>query len=233
MPRQPRYLVPDIPQHVIQRGVNRQAVFFDEGDYQLYLATLFDAAEQFGCQIHAFALMTNHTHLLVTPMAERAIPQVIQAIGRSYVQAINKKHDRTGTLWEGRYRASPVQDDLYFLTCQRYIELNPVRAGMVSDPAEYRFSSYCHNALRNCEPCLSPHPVYLALGSTPGTRRAAYRRLFRDHFDDENLGMIRKATNACLVIGDDAFQDRMENVLGRPVRPGHRGRPRKTRFDPN
>lgn len=227
MPRQPRYFIPDIPQHVIQRGVNRQAIFFESSDYDLYLHSLGEAASRYDCRIHAYVLMTNHTHLLVTPGSGRSLPLVMQAMGRTYVQAINRKYERTGTLWEGRYKASLVQDDLYLLTCYKYIELNPVRAGLASAPWLYAYSSFAHNAYGRANELITPHSTYESLARKPRERQAAYRRLFRDSLMGGTLTTIRKVTNACLVLGDDEFKDRMETLLGRSVRPGKDGRPRK------
>lgn len=230
MPRQPRYFVPGIPQHVIQRGVDRQAVFFEPGDYDLYLRSLSEAAQKYDCQIHAYVLMTNHTHLLVTPGGERAIPLVMQAMGRGYVQMLNKKYDRTGTLWQGRYKASLVQDDNYLLACHKYIELNPVRAGLVPTPGDYPYSSFAHNASGRSDKLLTPHRTYKALARSAERRRAAYRELFQDGIAPDMLSTIREATNACRVLGSDHFKDEIESMLGRSVRPGKSGRPAKTDY---
>lgn len=228
MPRQPRYFISGIPQHVIQRGVDRQAVFFESDDYELYLHSLDEAARRYDCQIHAYVLMANHTHLLVTPGSERTVPLVMQAMGRGYVQTLNKKYDRTGTLWQGRYKASLVQDDRYLLACHKYIELNPVRAGLVTSPGDYPYSSFAHNAGGNSDNLLTPHDIYESLASTSDERRAAYRNLFVDAIAPELLSMIRDTTNACLVLGNDRFKDQIEAMLGRSVRPGKDGRPRKS-----
>jgi len=227
MPRQPRYFVPDIPQHVIQRGVDRQAVFFQPGDYELYLRSLSEATRRYDCQIHAYVLMTNHTHLLLTPGSERSVPLAMQAMGRTYVQTLNKKYNRTGTLWEGRYKASLVQNDGYLLACHRYIELNPVRAGLVSTPGDYPYSSYAHNARGYNNRLVTFHPVYESLGRTAEERRMAYQKLFSNSVEPEMLSTIRDATNACLVLGDDHFKDQIEAMLGRSVRQGKSGRPTK------
>ncbi len=227
MPRQPRYFIPNIPQHVIQRGVDRQAVFFKHEDYQLYLKSLYTAANLYQCHIHAYALMTNHTHLLITPGESRSLPLLMQAMGRTYVQALNKQYERTGTLWEGRYKASLIQSDNYLLACYRYIELNPVRAGIVSSPEDYTYSSYRHNALGQPDELIVTHSVYDKLADNPAQRQAAYRRLFSDTITPELLSLIRKTTNACLVLGNDRFKDEIESMLGRSVRPGKNGRPKK------
>lgn len=227
MPRQPRYFLPNIPQHVIKRGVDRQPAFFQPRDYELYLAVLAQSAVDYDCQIHAYVLMTNHVHLLVTPDTNRSLPLLMQAMGRKYVQRINRIYDRTGTLWQGRYKASLVQSDRYLLTCYRYIELNPVRAGMSVLPGDYPYSSYRHNALGLEDPLVTGHPVYTALGREASHRQLNYRKLFTDHLDETLLARIRATTNACLVLGDDPFKDRIERMLGRAVRPGRKGRPRK------
>ena len=229
MPRQPRYFVPHIPQHVIQRGVDRQAVFFTPQDYQLYLDTLRTAARQYRCAVHAYVMMTNHTHLLLTPGTERALPLLMQAMGRGYVQKLNRRYNRTGTLWQGRYKASLVQDDRYLLTCYRYMELNPVRAGMVRHPADYPYSSCRHNATGQADALLTTHPVYRSLGATPEQRQAAYRALFADEITPELLALVRDTTNACQILGNDRFKNQVEAMLGRSVRPGKPGRPWKPR----
>ncbi len=229
MPRQPRYFLPDIPQHVIQRGVDRQPTFFEPQDYQLYRECLRSAAELCGCQIHAYVLMTNHTHLLITPAESQSIPLLMQAIGRTYVQTLNRRRDRTGTLWEGRYKASPIDSEQYLLICSRYIELNPVRAGMVRTPAAYSYSSFSHNAQGKPDPLITNHPVYNALADDRQERVKNYQRLFGAEIEPETLEDIRDSTNACLVLGNESFNDKLERKLGRSVRPGRQGRPRKTR----
>jgi putative transposase len=227
MPRQPRFFVPHIPQHVVQRGVDRQAVFFQPDDYHRYLHSLGKAADKYDCKIHAYVLMTNHTHLLVTPGSKRSIPLIMQAMGRGYVQMLNKKYNRTGTLWEGRYKASLVQDERYLLACHKYIELNPVRAGLVAKPGDYPHSSFAHNARGESNGLLTPHSIYQSLASTAERRRLAYRSLFHDSVAPELLSTIRATTNACLVLGDERFKDQIEAMLGRSVRPGKNGRPPK------
>jgi putative transposase len=227
MPRQPRYFVPDLPQHVITRGVDRQAVFFRPEDYALYKRALQETADASECQIHAYVLMTNHVHLLVTPLKERSLPLMMQAMGRNYVQRLNPRYNRSGTLWEGRYKASLVQDDRYFLACQRYIELNPVRAAMVDAPGQYLYSSFTFNAAGQHDPLLTPHPVYLALHKNPQRRQQAYRSLCNDVLTDDELSQIRKCTNAGAVIGNERFRKQIELMLGRSVPTGKMGRPRK------
>jgi putative transposase len=231
MPRQPRYFIPNIPQHVIARGIDRQAVFFQAQDYALYLAALREAAINSRCQVHAYVLMTNHVHLLVTPNAERSLPLLMQTMGRLYVQRLNRRYQRTGTLWEGRYKASLVQDDGYLLTCQRYIELNPVRAGVVGGPGEYQWSSYACNALGKPDPLITSHAVYKNLHGDPEQRLAAYRELFKDRLSEKMLEKVRSTTNACLILGNNRFQDQIAAMLNRDVRHRKPGRP-KTRTNP-
>ena len=228
MPRQPRYFISGVPQHVIQRGVDRQAVFFQPSDYELYIDVLQEGANRYECEIHAYVLMTNHVHLLLTPRSKRSLPQLMQAMGRGYVQKLNSRYGRTGTLWQGRYKASLVQSDRYALACYKYIELNPVRAGMVGAPGDYAYSSYRGNAWGQPDDVLVAHEVYRTLGPTGNERRARYRELFLDTLDAELLECIRQTTNSCRVLGDERFKDQIEAMLGRSVRPGKDGRPRKT-----
>jgi len=226
VPRKPRFTLPGVPQHVIQRGNNREPCFLSESDYRRYLDDLAEVAGKSACRIHAYVLMTNHVHLLVTPMRELGIAEMMQALGRRYVYYINKTYRRTGTLWEGRYKASLVDSDAYLLTCMRYIELNPVRAEMVNHAAEYKWSSYGANAQGQADPLLSSHPLYTALGQTAASRQHAYRELFRHHLDPGLLHEIRDALNHELVLGRSYFKDRIEAMTQRQTRLGLPGRPR-------
>jgi len=226
MPRKPRFTLPGIPQHVIQRGNNREPCFLSELDYRRYLEDLHASAEKQACRIHAYVLMTNHVHLLVTPMQEQGIGEMMQALGRRYVYYINKTYRRTGTLWEGRYKASLVDSDACLLTCMRYIELNPVRAEMVNHAGEYKWSSYGANAQGRVDALLSPHPLYTALGQTAFDRQHAYRELFRHHLDNSSLHEIRDALNHELVLGRSYFKDRIGAMTERQTRLGIPGRPR-------
>jgi len=180
MPRPPRYPLGGVPQHVIQRGNNRQPAFFHQDDFRFYLDCLGEAAAKHSCEIHAYVLMTNHVHLLMTPCQVNGVAKVMQSLGRRYVRHINSTYQRSGTLWEGRYKASLVESEIYLLTCSRYIELNPVRANLVTDPAEYSWSSYQWYALGKSDPLITDHAVYLELGRTDEERRKAYRELFHD-----------------------------------------------------
>lgn len=229
MPRLPRFVIPGQSQHVIQRGNNRTPIFRAEGDYRYYLEKLQGASDKHQCAIHAYVLMGNHVHLLVTPGTEDGIGKMMQMVGRYYVQYFNYCYKRTGTLWEGRYRATLIDSEHYLLTCMRYIELNPVRAqGLVEHPSEYPWSSYRFNALGNQDALVTPHPEYQRLGTSEEERQAAYRQLFKARIPDTTLNEIRKATNKAWVLGSERFISRMEKKLNRPARTMAHGGDRKS-----
>lgn len=219
--------MPGIPLHIIQRGNNRSVCFFGDDDYRLYLDWLLQYAAQAKCRIHAYVLMTNHVHLLLTADEAMGAGALMKALGQRYVQHINRSHGRSGTLWEGRFRSCLIQDDAYLLACMRYIELNPVRAGMVAQPRDYRWSSYPGNAQGKPDALLNPHELYLALGPDATKRRAAYRKLFREKNDPGAVDAIRKATNGNFALGNVRFAAEIERALGRRVLPGVSGRPKK------
>ena len=225
MPRKPRFNLIGIPQHVIQRGNNREPCFFAEADYHRYLDDLKEATDKYDCRVHAYVLMTNHVHMLVTPMQSQAISDMMQALGRRYVYYINKSYQRTGTLWEGRYKSSLIDSDAYLLTCMRYIELNPVRAGMVEHPGEYKWSSYDANAQNGTDELIEEHPCYRALDKLKEHRQIAYRALFTDHLDVDTLHDIRESLNHELVLGRSYFKDKIEKMTKRQTRLGIPGRP--------
>lgn len=228
MPRRPRLFLPNIPLHVIQRGNNRHLCFVTDEDYRLYLDWLQEYAETAGCRIHAYVLMTNHVHLLLSADSANAPGALMKALGQRYVQHFNRTYQRSGTLWEGRYRSSLTQTEIYLLTCQRYIELNPVRAKMVSHPAEYRWSSYRANAQGEDNPLLAPHQAYLELGLDTTSRQAAYRELFRSELKPGLIDEIRTAVNGNYALGSPHFAEQMAATLGQRVTPGKPGRPRKS-----
>ena len=225
MPRKPRFNLPGLPQHIIQRGNNRSPCFFCEADYLQYTKDLFVAADNYQCQIHAYVLMSNHAHLLVTPLIADGISQMMQSLGRRYVYYINKLYGRSGTLWEGRYKSSLIDSDRYLLTCMRYIELNPVRANMVEHPGEYKWSSYHANANADEDKLVVCHPVYTALGSNHAKRGLAYRGLFLQHIDRDTIHQIRETLNHELVFGRSYFKDKIEQMTQRQTRLGKPGRP--------
>lgn len=225
MPRRPRVLLADYPLHIVQRGINREPCFFADEDYHCYLHWLEEAARACGCAIHAYALMTNHVHLLLTPTETGAPSRLIQSLGCRYVQYANRFYRRTGSLWEGRYKSSVVQAESYLLACQRYIELNPVRAGMVADPAQYRWSSYRANGLGQADERLTPHLLYRQLGPDDEERRAAYRALFRTELDAEAVDDIHKALQLGMPLGSECFAEAICTRLGIRHNSGRRGRP--------
>jgi len=229
MARLPRFVLPGHPQHVIQRGNNRQVIFCVEDDYQFYLEKLCAAAKKHSCQIHAYVLMTNHVHLLVTPQFENGISKMMQMLGRYYVQYFNFRYKRTGTLWEGRYKASLIDTDRYLLSCMRYIELNPVRAkDMVEHPAEYQWSSYRRNALGVHDDLISEHYIYHHLGRSMEVRLAAYQALFIQSIPDKTIGEIREATNKAWILGSNCFVDQIDDEINRQAKPRLRGGDRKS-----
>jgi len=216
MARLPRFVIPGHPQHVIVRGNNREAIFYENEDYTYYLNKLKDGCKKHDCELHAYVLMTNHVHLLLTPQVENGISKVIQMIGRYYVQYFNYKYRRTGTLWEGRYKASLIDSERYLLICYRYIELNPVRANMVVHPSDYPWSSYRSNALGEENKLITHHPKYLSLARTNEQRQSVYRGLFEQHIGDRTIEDIRAATNKAWVLGSEFFKAQIEQKTGRP-----------------
>ena len=210
MPRSPRIVIPRMPLHLIQRGNNRNLTFRSPADYKRYRGVLFEASRNAECAVHAYVLMPNHVHLLITPEHDDGPSRMMQAIGSKYVHYVNRRVPRTGTLWEGRYRSSVVHSDRYLLTCSRYIELNPVRAEMADDPGRYLWSSYLHNAYGVRDPLITSHGIYKALGNEPADRQAAYRALFEDALKPEILAEIRQATNSGDLLGDDDFRQKVE-----------------------
>ena len=225
MSRRARLSLPGIPWHVIQRGHNRSACFFAEADYLFYLHYLQEFSSNFGCAVHAYVLMSNHVHLLLTPERADSVALLMKNLGQRYVQHVNRSHRRTGTLWEGRFRSCLTQTETYLLTCHRYIELNPVRAGMVVHPQDYRWSSYRCNALGEANTLITPHDEYRRLGRTPAERQSAYRGLFRGHISEAHLKEIRDATHGNFVLGGKAFQARVAAKLNARVVRASAGRP--------
>ncbi len=226
MPRRPRIHLDGVPLHIVQRGHNRQPCFFGEQDYEAYLHWLGEALAKEQCALHAYALMTNHVHLLLTPKRATSVPRLIMALGRRYVQYINATYKRTGTLWDSRYKSSLIQAETYLLSCQRYIELNPVRAAMVDDPAHYRWTSYRHHALGQANPLLTPHRLYLCIDANEKQRQAAYRALFRAQLDRQAVDDIRLALNQSQPLGNTRFYAKIEAMTGQSRQAKPRGRPR-------
>jgi putative transposase len=211
MPRAARVVLADVPLHIVQRGNNRADCFFREEDYTAYLRYLGYCSRNFDCSVHAYCLMTNHVHLLLTPHTTSACAPFMKALAQSYAQYINKSAKRSGSLWEGRYRSCLVDSLDYVFVCYRYVELNPVRAGMVGHPGEYPWSSHAANA-QGGPTLVTPHPAYLALSIEEDERRRAYRDMFGSHLDARLAEEVRKATRSGYALGD-------------PPRP--RGRPKR------
>ena len=209
MPRQPRFFAADQPLHVIQRGNNRCKIFGNDDDYLVFHDWLVDACHHHECLVHAYVLMTNHVHLVMTPRHAHSVGNVMQYMGRRYVPYFNRKYGRTGTLWEGRYRSTLIDSEQYLFTCLRYVELNPVRAGLVPQPSHYRWSSYPANALGWSDPLVVAHERYVALGGNAAERQAAYSALIDRVLDPHTLTMIRLAIHnswslGCLPSGESA-----------------------------
>lgn len=225
MARLPRLTVPGYPHHVIQRGNNRQAIFASTADHTLLLALLAENAQKFKVAVHAYVLMANHFHLLATPDTVDGLPLMMQAVGRRYVRAFNDVQGRSGTLWEGRYRATLIQTDRYLLTCMAYIDLNPVRAGLVADPAAYPWSSHGHYTGQRNDKLVTPHPLVWALGNTPFAREAAYAELVRAGISAEQQAALTRSALAGWALGDADFVTELQKRTDRRVLKAQAGRP--------
>ena len=225
MARLPRVSPVGVPVHLIQRGNNRQCCFVAPEDFSAYLGWIKEYSIKYEVDIHAWVLMTNHVHLLCTPRQAGAVSLMMQSVGRRYVQYFNYKYQRSGTLWEGRYKSCLVQVEQYLIEVYRYIEMNPVRARMVNDPNEYAWSSYQVNALGKRSDLCVPHSEYLRLGNTKSECMKNYQALFIHHVEDELLEEIRLSTNKGMAIGDERFKDEIEILTGRRVKPKKVGRP--------
>lgn len=227
MPRRARLAIANIVWHIIQRGNNRSACFFSDQDYLYYLYLLENQAVKHGCAVHAYCLMTNHVHLLLTPEEAAGPSFMMKHIGQCFTQYINRTYQRSGTLWEGRFKSCLAQNERYALHCSRYIELNPVRACMTNHPRDYRWSSYRHNAMGREIRLVTPHKSYLSLGSNALQRQQAYRTMVDSGVSEELANSIRSATNGNFVLGSKQFGREIELALGRRVSPRCPGRPRR------
>ncbi|HEB63744.1 MAG TPA: transposase [Gammaproteobacteria bacterium] len=225
MPRKPRFFLPNVPVHIVIRGNSRKIIFAEDDDYHAYLGWLKEGAEKHDCQIHAYVLMSNHVHLLVSANHPQNLSKLLQAVGRRYVPFFNHKYGNSGTLWEGRFKASSIDSEQYLLTCYRYIELNPVRAHMVKKPKEYRWSSYRVNALGENNPIITPHPLYLALGNNKQQRTQYYRESFKEALDEKLINEIQASVQTGTPMGSERFKTEIEKPLGAKVGQSRRGRP--------
>lgn len=227
MPRQLRFLAAGFAAHIIQRGHNRAACFRRDGDYLLYLLHLRELSEKHGCEVHAYCLMTNHVHLLLTPSTAEACTSLMRDLGQRYVQSFNRHYGRSGTLWEGRYQSYIAESARYVMACYRYIELNPVDAGMVAAPADYAWSSHAANTGMRSDRLVKPHPEYMALGYAAERRHACYARLVADGIEQSLLREIREAESTGYPLASDAVKAELAARLGRKTEPGKPGRPEK------
>ena len=229
MARQPRFDLPGVPQHVVHRGNNRARIFGCDADRERFMDMLGIVSPTCDVSVHAYVLMSNHVHLLLTPSCEGAVGKMMQSLGRRYVQYFNRRYDRSGTLWEGRYRATVIDSERYLLACYRYIELNPVRAGLVRSAAQFPWSSHACNAGGEADPLVTPHAAYCELGASGPERCMAYRKLFVDELDDATIDALRAATNKGWVFGTERFVDVIDGRVERPARPRERGGDRRSR----
>ena len=227
MPRQPRPDLPGIAQHIVQRGNDRQPCFFNSVDYQCYLQDLHALVQQHRCRLHAWVLMTNHVHLLLTPESRGGVSTLMQGLGRRYVRYINDRYSRTGTLWEGRFKSCLVAGEDYLLTCMRYIELNPVRAGMVADPADYPWSSHHATAFGRDTHRLQAHPSWLGLDGDEHIRQQRWRAFVMEGIGSDPPDLLRRCLQRQHPYGSDRFRAAIEARLGRQCGPARIGRPRK------
>ncbi len=225
MARLPRLTLAGYPHHIILRGNNRQAIFMDSADFQRMLALLQAHAQDQQVQIHAYVLMSNHLHLLLTPLQNDSLPKMMQAVGRSYVLYFNKRHGRSGTLWEGRYRSTLIQTERYLLACMAYIDLNPVRASMVVQAADYLWSSHGHYIGRQNEAWLSPHPLYWEMGNTPFAREAAYAAMVQSGIAQKQQQALTSSALSGWALGEDAFVEGLQKQTPRRVNVAKAGRP--------
>ncbi|TFW30840.1 transposase [Duganella callida] len=226
MPRRARLIMPEVPVHIIQRGNNRQACFYQDQDRKRYLDWLTEYAGGCGCDIHAYVLMSNHVHLLLTPATARAASAMMKSLAQRYTQYVNRKYERSGSMWEGRFRSCLIQDRTYLLNCYRYIELNPVRAQMATHPASYPWSSHRNNAYGVPSGLLRPHPLYLALGNDTHRRQVAYQTLFQHELDANLIERFRRSTNGNYALGDSDFATWVEEELMERASPAKAGRPK-------
>jgi putative transposase len=226
MARLPRLTVPGYPHHIIQRGNNRQAIFSAAADYELLLALIDEHARKQHVALHAYVLMSNHFHLLATPETVEGIPQMMQAVGRRYVRNYNLRQQRTGTLWEGRYKSNLIQAERHLLACMVYMDLNPVRAGMVLDPADYAWSSHQHYIGRRVDKLITPHPLYWELGNTPFARDEAYGSMVRAGVSEQQKRALTDSALRGWALGEPDYVAELQRRTQRRVAPTQAGRPR-------
>ncbi len=230
MARLPRLVIPNQPHHVIQRGNDRQLIFRDQDDHQRFLVWLKESAKDYKVAIHAYVLMPNHLHLLASPTTQEGLAQMMQRVGRYYVPWYNAKYGRSGTLFQGRFKTSLIDSEQYFMICSRYIELNPVRAGIVTDPLDFPWSSYAHHAGVRPDSLVTDHALYWALGNTPFQREAAYIELTAMGLTGEQLASINLAVLKGRPLGSHKYKTELQQQTKLQVLPAKRGRPFKVKL---
>lgn len=229
MPRKPRFFLPNVPVHAIVRGNSRNVIFAEDSDRKNYLEFAKEASEQHKVNIHAYVLMDNHVHWLMSSEVPENISKFMQYIGRRYVPYFNRKYDKSGTLWEGRFKASLVNSDKYLLSCYRYIELNPIRSGMVNHAEAWHWSSYRCNALEEQNNLITPHENYYGLGRNSKQRAKHYQESFKELIDSSLINDIRDSVQTGTPLGNEKFKEQIEKLLGLKVGHSHRGRPKKAK----
>jgi putative transposase len=228
MARHPRLALPGYPHHVIQRGNNRQPIVLDEADRKMLYSLWLEESQRHKVAVNAYVLLDNHFHLLLTPPSEEAMSLMMQSVGRSYVRYFNKRHNRTGTLWEGRYKSSVLDSEAYLLTCMSYIDLNPVRAGLVEAPENFNWSSYKHLIGQKIDKLVTPHALYWGLGNTPFSREAAYAEFVSSGLSATIQKDLTESVLKGRVVGRPEFLKTLQKKTQRPILPQKAGRPFKS-----
>ena len=227
MPRIARPVIPGMPHHIVHRGNNRQQIFYQEKDYLFLIKSIREAKKNFDCLLYAYCFMLNHIHMILVPKNIDGLSKMLKLVAGRYTRYINKNYERTGTLWEGRFKSSPIETERYLFGCTRYIEINPVRAQIVKHPAFYRWSSYSKKAVVKNDPILDLDPYYLELGRTPEEREHAYQEWFQQAPEEEEQDFISKCIRQCLPVGSKEFVDKICQKLGKDIKIRPRGRPKK------
>lgn len=231
MPRQARLRIPGLPLHLVQRGHNKAPCFLQERDFRVYLSLVDELSPLYGCAVHAYVLMTNHVHLLLTPERADGASFLMKYLGQRFAQYFNRKYGHSGSLFEGRFRSCIVDSDAYLLSCYRYVEMNPVRAGMVDHPSEYRWSSYHTNAEGRPSDFVVAHPLYVALAENPDERRRLYRSLFEVPEAPDDLRRMREAVNSGTALARESFLVELDERTRARATKRARGRPANTASD--
>lgn len=231
MARLPRLVVPNQPHHILQNGIDRQPIFRDAADHTHFLGWLREAARHFKVAVHAYALLPSQLQLLASPSDSTGLARMMQWVGRHYVPYFNAKYQRAGTLWQGRYKATVIDSENYFLTCSQYIELSPVRLGLAGSPGDYPWSSHAHHLGMRPDPLIQDHPLFWALGNTPFDREAAYRNLVDQGLSENQWLALETAIAKGWPLGSEKFLNMLAKQASRRVSPARRGRPAKPKAE--